>query len=273
MKRKTLLLATAFNLPGIAAFDGNEGGWKMDGDKIALADGNPVWLDADGTERTIQRDTIPRLNNENRTYRQQLQDAQNKLKDFDGLDAKQAREALAKLKDVDLTKMVGADKLEEVKTSLKGEYDAQLSERDKRILTMQSKLDGMVLDASFNGSEFIRDNIAIPVEMFRSHFGKYFKIEDEKIAAYDAAGNRLMSKKNIGEYADFNEAIELLVEGYSQRDSILKAPDQRGSGSQGGGGNRGGGKIIKRADFEQLPGHKQSEVAALIRKGEMQLVD
>lgn len=255
------------------AFD-NEGGggWKMDGDKMALADGNPVWLDADGTERTIKRDTIPALQAENKTFRTKAQEYEAKMREFEGLDPKAAREALNKLKDVDLSKMVGADKLEEVKGQLKGEYESKIAEYDGTVKTLQSKLDNMVLDSAFNQSQFIKENIAVPTEMFRAAFGQYFKLNDGKIEAFDRAGNRIMSKKSIGEYADFDEAVELLVEGYSQRDAILKAPDQRGSGSNGAGGNSGGGSVIREADFEKMNPAQQAEASVRIREGKLRLV-
>lgn len=269
MTKTTLLASVAFTIA--KGFENDGGGWKMDGDKMALADGNPVWIDGDGTERTIKRETIPNLQNENKTYRTQLEELRNKSKDFEGLDPKEARAALEKLKNVDLSQMVEAGKLDEVKETLKTEYTGQITERDQTIAQLNDRINGMMLDSAFGGSEYIRDNIAVPVEMFRAAFGQYFKIEDGKITAQDRAGNRIMSKKNIGEYADFDEAIELLVEGYSQRDAILKAPEHRGAGSSGGGGGRGGARVIKRSDLEGLPPQKVAELMAKVRSGEMQL--
>lgn len=270
MKLKTLFALTTV-VPMPRAFE-NEGGWKMDGDKMALADGNPIWLDADGTERTIKRDTIPTLQAENKTFRTKAQELDAKLKSFEGLDPVAARDALAKLKDVDLSKMINADKLDEVRGQLKGEYEKQIGEKDTALQTLQSKYDNLVLDSAFNASTFIKENINVPVEMFRAAFGQFFKLNDGKIEAYDRAGNRIMSKKSIGEYADFEEAVELLVEGYSQRDAILKAPDQRGSGNQGGGGHSGGGSVIRESDFEKLNPAQQADVSAKIRAGTMRMV-
>lgn len=253
--------------------NGEGGGWKMDGDTPVFKDGNPVWVDADGSEKVLQRDTISRLNTEAKNHRTAAEQAREQLKAFEGLDAKQAREALEKLKTVDLTKMVDAGRLDEVKNSVKAEYDVQISERDKKLGDLQQRINGMILDGAFNASSYIKDNIAIPAEMFRDSFGKYFKVEDDKLQAFDRAGNRIMSKKNIGEFADFDEAIEILVDGYSQKDAILKAPEHRGSGSTGGGGHSGGGRAIRRAEFDALPSAKQAEIAAKVSKGELRLVD
>ncbi|HEJ3129468.1 TPA: hypothetical protein SL290_006283, partial [Pseudomonas aeruginosa] len=52
---------------------------------------------------------------------------------------------------------------------------------------------------------------------------------------YDAHGNKLYSKARPGEAADFDEALEILVDQYPYRDQILK-----GSGHSGGGTPPGG---------------------------------
>ena len=66
--------------------------------------------------------------------------------------------------------------------------------------------------------------------MVQSVFGKHLKIEDGNVVAYDAHGNKLYSKARPGEAADFDEALEILVDQYPYRDQILK-----GSGHSGGG--------------------------------------
>jgi len=79
-----------------------------------------------------------------------------------------------------------------------------------------------------------------------------------------------MSKKNAGEFADPNEALELLVEMHPQKDTILKASGAGGSGNNGGGGARGAGRTMKRDDFLALSPADQSTIAT---KGETQIVD
>lgn len=255
------------------AFDTGSEGWKMNGDSVEMKDGNPVWINADGSESIMKGDTITRLNTESRTHRTAAQEAASKLKAYEGIDPEKARDALGKLKDIDMSKLVDAGKLDEVRNTLKSEYDVQISERDKKLTDMQNRINGMILDNAFTASNYIKENIAIPAEMFRDSFGKFFKIEDGKMQAIDRAGNRIMSKKHIGEYADFDEAIEILVDGYSQKDAILKAPEHRGTGNSGGAGHTGGGRIIRRADFDAASPQKQAEIVQRVTKGEMRLVD
>jgi len=70
----------------------------------------------------------------------------------------------------------------------------------------------------------------------QARFGQAFKVEDGKVVAYDPAGNKIFSRSRAGEVADFDEALEALVDQYPYKDQIL-----RGSGASGGGASPGGG--------------------------------
>ena len=113
----------------------------------------------------------------------------------------------------------------------------------------------------------------MPTDFFEAAMRQNFKVENGEVVAYDRSGNRLMSKKSVGVYADPNEALEILVETHPQRDTILRAPTGGGSGNDGGGGGRGRGRIIKRDEFDKLTPIQQAESAALAGKGELQIVD
>lgn len=260
----TLLNSVAFANPG----------WKLDADgKIEMKDGNPVWIDANGGEGVMNGDTINRLNGEARKLRERAEAAESKLTAFDGLDASKAREAIDKMKDIDTSKLIDAGKLEEVKKQIGAEYETKLAEERKARETLQSSYDGERINNLFTGSDFIRDRVAVPRDMFEATFRNNFKIEDGKIVAYGRDGNRLMSKKNIGDYADASEAIELLVDSHPHKDTILRADGGSGSGSNGGGGGRGNGRTVSRSDLEKMAPHQQAETAAKARAGEIQIID
>ena len=51
--------------------------WKLDeNNNIVLKDGNPVYIDANGVEKTVAVDTIARLNNEAKEHRIAKEEAQ-----------------------------------------------------------------------------------------------------------------------------------------------------------------------------------------------------
>lgn len=253
----------------------NNPGWRMTEEgAIEMKDGNPVYVDGSGREMVVKHDTISNLNAESKSLREAKEAAEKSLKEFDGLDGKTAREAIEKLKQIDAKELIDAGKVDEVKEQIKSEYEKQLSEKDSLAQQLQQRLDGMQIDSIFSQSDFVRDNLAVPRDMFEASFRNYFKVEDGKVVACDKSGNRLMSKENVGEFASPDEALKLLVESHPQKDTILKANAGSGSGADGGAGNRhGGGKFIKRAEFDALPPLKQAETMKKITSGEAKIVD
>lgn len=89
--------------------------------------------------------------------------------------------------------------------------------------------------------------------MVQAAFGRHFKVVDGKLAASDANGNPIYSRKQPGAQADFDEALGILIDQYPHKDSILKADNKPGSGAPAnGGGGKGGSKSINRAAFDAL---------------------
>jgi len=274
MKNTTALSALiAATFP--QAFDtGN--GWKKDDDGKLVVDasGNPIFIGDGGKEQSVKGDTIATLNAEAKANRIAKETAETNLAKFGNITPETALANATALKDVDLSKMVSADKLDEVRKSVGAEYQAKLDEQTAANEKLHNTNNTMVLDNAFNSSKFIKENIAVPMDMFSAMFKANFKIEDGKPVAYNGAGNKLNSAKNMGELADFDEAVEILVSGYHSKDAILKPDDQRGSGNTGGGGNGGGGKArMSRAAFDALPPGEKAQTAAKVGKGEVTVTD
>ena len=266
----------AYAFPFFVSARDNKNGWKTDdAGNIIARDGNPVWVDSNGAEMTLERDTVSRLNAEAKAHREAKEAAETRLKAFEGLDASKAREALETVKNIDLKKMIDSGKLEEVRKELTTQFQTQIAEKDKAYADLRTEYDNTRISNIFAGSEFIRNRVAVPADMFEATFKGNFKIEDGKIVVKDKAGNQLMSKKKIGEYADPDEALELLIEQHPQKDVILKANGQSGSGNRGNGGNGGGGngKTMKRSEYDGLSDHDRAGYAASLAKRELTIVD
>ena len=245
---------------------------KKDADgKLELdSSGNPIFIDGGGREVSVKGDTIASLQQEAKTHRTAKEAAEQKLSEFGDIDAATAKQNAATLKDVDLSKMVNEDKLEEVRKSVGAEFQKKLDDQTQVNTNLQSKMDDMTLQNAFSGSKFIKENIAAPLDMFSAMFKSNFKIEDGKPVAYNAAGNKLNSTKNMGELASFDEALEQMVDGYTYKKDIMKPDDQRGSGNNGDGGNTGGsGARISRSAFNALPPGDQAAAAEKAGKGEL----
>ena len=248
--------------------------WKLDeNNNIMLKDGDPIYVDANGLEKTVGVDTIARLNNEAKEHRVAKEEALAKLKAFEGIDADKARAALETVAKLDASKLIDTGEVDKLKAQITQQFQTQLTEKDTAFSELKSKYENMIVDNAFANSDFIRNNVAVPMDMFEAKFRNNFKVENGDVVAYGYDGSRLMSKTRAGEYATVEEAMQILAEGHPQKDVILKANPGSGSGSGTGGGSTGGGRYMKRSDFEKLSPVQQADIAGKIRKGEIQLTD
>src|SRR5690606_41187001 len=69
----------------------------------------------------------------------------------------------------------------------------------------QAQLHNELIGGGFARSKFIQDNIAVPIDMIQATFGKNFQIENGKVVAVGADGQKIYSRTRPGEIADFDE--------------------------------------------------------------------
>lgn len=270
-KQNNLLLGTAAIalVTSVFAFE-STAGWKLDADgHIELKDGNPVYVNSNGEEATVGGDTISNLNKEAKGHREAKEAAENALKAFKGLDAEKARKAIEDMSKIDAKTLIDAGEVDRVKEEIKNSFTEQLNERDKTNEQLQNQLNDMRIDKVFESSEFIRENVDLPQDIFQAYFRKNFKIEDGELNAYDNSGNVLRSKKKVGEIASPEEALEMLVEGHASKERILKSDGQTGSGGSGSGSLRGRTASISTAELQEKSPAEQADIAAKAGKGEI----
>lgn len=235
-----------------------------DAGHAVLADGKPVYVHDDGKEvafdaaGTVQ--TIARLNGEAKSHRERAEAAEARYKPFEGIeDASAARKALDTVKNLDSKKLIDAGEVETVKAEITKALQAQIDAATGRATTLEQQLYAEKIGGAFARSPLIvgdKAKLAIPADLVQARFGSAFKIEDGKAVAYDPQGNKIYSRARPGELADFDEALDVLVDLYPHKDSILRSSGASGSGagtSQGGGqkqgptGNFGGNKSERAA--------------------------
>ena len=221
---------------------------EINGKQYAEIDtaGLPVYVHDDGKEigfdAPLATKKITELNSEAKNHRLAKEAAEEKLAKFAAIeDPKKAIEALEMLSKIDQKKLLDAGQVDQVKAEITKNFQQQLDEEKQRSQMLEKQLyDSM-----------IADKIAIPADLLQSRFGQAFKVEEGRIVAYDASGNKIYSRAKPGELAQFDEALEFLVENYPQKDYILKA-----SGNNGGGSRPTqhdiGQKTMKRSAFDAL---------------------
>ena len=241
--------------------DGNIVTQEVNGQKL------PVFVGADGKEAPFDGDstlsTITRLNGEAHSHRERAERAEGSLKGFEGIaDPAAALKALNIVKGLDEKKLVDAgardQAIAEAVKSVKAEFEPFVT----KAKDLEQQLYGEKIGGAFARSKFISEKIAVPADMVQATFGNRFKVVDGKTIALDANGQQIFSRVRHGEAADFEEALEIMVEAYPHRASILKGSGASGGGASGGGNQGAGGKkTVTRAQFEAMDPSAQAATA------------
>lgn len=244
-----------------------------------VMDEKPVYVHEDGKEIPFDAEQsvnkITQLNSEAKGHRVAKETAEAKLKVFEGIeDPEAAKHALETIKNIDEGKLLQAGKVEEIKAAARKTAEEQVAAANKKAAedlaaatkerdTLQEQLYSEKIGGSFNRSRFINERVALPPDIVQKSFGSNFKVEDGKVVAYFNEGSKIYSRKTAGELADFDEALEQLIDAYPNKDYILKGKGG-GTGARPGAGNGGPGgkKEISRQEFDRLdPVAKQKSVA------------
>ncbi|HDM8441806.1 TPA: hypothetical protein RU323_004637 [Yersinia enterocolitica] len=231
---------------------------KLDADgKVVVENGMPVYVHGDGKEIPFDASAalskITALNGEAKTHREAKEAAEAQLGKFSGIDdPAKAIEALQTLTKIDQKKLIDAGAVDQVKAEITKAFQTQLDDANGKSKTLEDQLYKEMIGGRFGSSSFIKDKVAIPADFVQARFGQSFKIEDGKVVAYDPSGNKVFSRTKPGELADFDEALEFLVEQYPQKDHILKASGNNGGGSQQQTQHQHGQKTLKRTAFDSM---------------------
>lgn len=263
----------------------------LDGVSYAVLDaaGLPVYTHDDGKEVGFDAAgavaTIKARNGEAQSHREAKESAEAALKAFEGIeDAEAARTALETVRNLASGDLKTAAQIKEITDAAKRAAEEQVAaavkakdEEIKRVAderdSVTSAFHGELIGGGFSRSKFITDKIAVPVDLMQSQFGRNFKVEDNKLVAYGPDGKKIYSRANPGNVAEFDEALEELVNAYPSRDHILKGNIGGGGGAPNSPHLPNGGKSIARADFLKLAPEAAAATAKEAREGKIAIVD
>ena len=217
-----------------------------------VVDGKPVYVHDDGKEipfdalSTIA--TIGRLNAEAKGHREAKEAAQEKLKLFEGIDDPEfARKAMQTVKNLDMKKLVDSGEVEKVKAEIAKSYQKELDEIKNKNKELETQLYAEKIGGAFARSQFIEEKLIIPPDWVQAKFGNLFAVENGKVVATDLNGNKIYSHARPGEFADFDEALETIIEQYPRKDEILKASNSKGGDAHKNKGTTG--NSLKRSEM------------------------
>ncbi|QPB42219.1 DUF6651 domain-containing protein [Rodentibacter haemolyticus] len=233
---------------------------------VVVQDGKPVYVYEDGKEVAYDVPAaaakITALNAEAKTNRERAEKAEADLKAFDGVDVAAAKKALETVKNLDDKKLIDAGEAERVKAEVIKTYDEKLAAANGRAETLEQQLYAEIVGGAFARSKFITEKIILPADVAQAYFGKHFSVKDGKIEAKDSSGNPIYSRERAGELANFDEAMEVLINTYPNKDTILRGNGSSGSGSQGSPSQSGVPKSLAdcKTDAEKIA-YMQSQTA------------
>jgi hypothetical protein len=251
-----------------------------------LIEGHPVYVLDDGTDAPFD---VPELygkylkdGKRNADLQKEMEGLNAKLKTFEGIeDPTAAKAAIEMVKNIETGQLIAAGKVEEIKAGARKAVEEQIANAAKAHAAELEKLKAdaakyksnwhnVTLDNAFNGSKYIKEQIAIPIDMVRAKFGTRFSVDEEtgNVVAVDTTGKPIQSRTRFGEPAEFEEAISLIVAEYPNKDDILNGTRSRGDGARPNNGQGPTGKTITRAAFAALSPIEQMKTA-----GTMTVVD
>lgn len=149
---------------------------------------------------------------------------------------------LIKAGEVDTIKRQAAEAKQKELDSQKKSYTEKIDSLAKEVESRDKTIYDLLVANNFNTSKFVREELAMNSKVALAYFNDCFKVEtgeDGKrrvVGYYPDNGERVYSRERTGEFADFDEALSLIVEKDPARDELL-----RGSGASGGGASGAGG--------------------------------
>lgn len=187
-----------------------------------------------------------------------------KAKNFDSI----------KTKDIDEIKKqldkATKEKIESIQTEAKNieeKYKKDLFDADDQIRKL------MISD-KFASSEFIRKNCSnVPVDIVTSSFANRFKVEKDEngnrvTVGYLPDGKPIYSAVKLGEIADFNEAIGIMIK--EDKNSGFYLDGVAGVGTGGGSGRSSQNNIAEQIKKLRADG-KYAEASALMRQQKQEM--
>ena len=208
---------------------------------------------------------VAQLKGENSGLKEKYQGAQQTLAIFEGVDdiaawKATADEAIEKVGNWDDADYVKAKKVEELKANMKtahetelrtvkSSFEGQVTELTAANQKKDAQIRNLLIGNKFASSSlFVGENRKTNLNpaVAESYFGKHFEVVERQDGTLDVVGknsdgSEIYSILRPGEIAEFEEALEIIIDRDPGKNDYLKSSQGAGSGAGGGTGGAGGG--------------------------------
>jgi hypothetical protein len=180
--------------------------------------------------------------------KEQARLANDKLKNYDGIDPVKARElqkaqedAAAAAQEAERKRLLETGQFEAVKKQMVDQHTSEITKRDEAVkaandalAAAQATISELTVGTAFSNSKYIADELHLTPRKVRALYGSHAAFEDGKVVVYDkpaGAKDRAPLVDAKGDPLAFDAAIAKLVEADEDRDSMKKSKMKPGSGS------------------------------------------
>lgn len=219
---------------GAGAGDGKSGGEGGQG-----GTGDPAKKPTDA-EAALLREVMDKKD-KLKTTSTQLEQANARLKEFEGLDPKELRALVQAKKDAETAQLEAKGQWDSLKAQMVEQHGKELqAERDgksaaeQRATELASQIAELTVGNAFGTSKFISEELTLSVAKARRVYGSHFEFKDGAVVAYDkpaGSKDRNVLVDSKGEPLAFEAAIEKLVETDPDKDTLRKSKLKAGAGS------------------------------------------
>lgn len=188
------------------------------------------------------------------------QAANEKLKQFEGLNVDEIKAMVAAKKEAETKAMEQKGEWERLKQRMADEHKAALeatkTDADRiraENARLASVVDKLSIGAAFDQSQFIKGELTLTPTKTRALYGDYFDVVDGNVVPFDkprGAAGRTQLVDQYGTSLAFDAAIAKIVDTDPEKETVLKSKTKPGAGSGGAPGSR--------APVVQQPGGKSS---------------
>lgn len=228
---------------------------------VKLKDGKIVLLDDDGKEvafdALVANNTISNLHKEAAEHRKKSSERGKIIDKLGDIDIDAAKEALQTVQSMSQEHKL---QVEQLKENLNKTWQDKYQQKEEEAKSLSQKLYDATVTAKFATSEAVKKTILTP-DIAAKVFGSHFK---EDGTAVDFNGNTIYSMEKPGEAAQFDEALNVILNNYPNKNAILRGSGANGSGSHNSGPGNENAVIAKYYD-KNSPSFNRTEQAKIAR--------
>lgn len=173
--------------------------------------------------------------------KKQLAQANETLKQFEGIDPTAVRDLLKKQKDEELAQLEKKGQWDVLRESMAKEHQTEKSTLTSQIEALQndlkkslSTINELTIGSQFSNSPFIKEKLLMTPNKAKVIYGSHFDFVDGEVVAYDkprGADNRSPLVNGSGDPLSFDLAMQKLIDADPEKDSLLRPTIKPGANS------------------------------------------